>query len=118
MTLKKVVELIDGRMLTGDDSLRTTVSAGCGCDLMSDVLSFAKSGSLLLTGLNNLQVIRTAEMAEIKAICFVRGKTPTLEMTEMAREKGIALLETKLPLFESCGRLYQGGLVGCSIQID
>ena len=86
----------------------------CGSDLMSDVLAFIKPDSLLLTGLTNSQTIRTAEIAEIRAICFVRGKRPQPESVELAREKGIPLLCTKLPMYESCGRLYRGGLLGCS----
>lgn len=86
----------------------------CGCDLMSDVLLFIKPNSLLLTGLTHTQVIRTAEIAEIKAICFVRGKKPNEEMIRLAKEKGIWLLATRLPMFESCGKLYQEGLPGGS----
>ena len=87
---------------------------GCGCDLMSDVLSFIKPNSLLLTGLTNPQVIRTAEMADIKAICFIRGKKPDKETVELAKSKNIPLLLTDLPMFEACGRLYKEGLAGCS----
>jgi predicted transcriptional regulator len=81
---------------------------------MSDVLAFAKPGSLLLTGLTNPQVVRTAEMADLRAICFVRGKKPEKETIEMAESKDIPLLVTPLPMFESCGRLYREGLPGCS----
>ncbi|MHC4315898.1 MAG: hypothetical protein ACYSW3_25935, partial [Planctomycetota bacterium] len=76
--------------------------------------SFAKSESLLLTGLTNPQVVRTAEMADLQAICFVRGKKPEEETIEMAEAKDIPLLVTPIPMFESCGRLYQQGLPGCS----
>ena len=86
----------------------------CGADLMSDVLAFTKSDSLLLTGLTNPQVIRTAEIAEIKAVCFVRGKRPQAETVALAQEKGIPLLCASLPMYESCGRLYGSGLPGCS----
>ncbi|UCC90588.1 MAG: hypothetical protein JSW24_05580, partial [Dehalococcoidia bacterium] len=81
---------------------------------MSDVLAFTKPESLLLTGLTNAQVIRTAEMAEIAAVCFVRGKKPDEETIRLAKSKSIPLLVTQLPLFESCGRLYKKGLIGCS----
>jgi predicted transcriptional regulator len=86
----------------------------CGADLLSDVLAFTKSGSLLLTGLIHPQVIRTAEIAEIKAVCFVRGKRPPTETVKLAKEKDIPLLCTSLPMYESCGRLYGSGLPGCS----
>lgn len=86
----------------------------CGSDLMSDVLSYIKPGSLLLTGLVTNQVIYTAEMADVKIVCFVRGKTPSEEIINLAKQKGITLLKTKLPMFESCGRLYKAGIEGCS----
>jgi predicted transcriptional regulator len=81
---------------------------------MSDVLAFTKAGSLLLTGLTNPQVVRTAEMADIVAICFTRGKKPDEGTIRLAKSKGLPLLTTRLPMFESCGRLYKSGVVGCS----
>lgn len=87
---------------------------GCGADLMSDVLAYGKSGSVLLTGLTNQQVVRTAEMAEIVAICFVRGKRPDEKTVSMASSQGLPLMGTTLPMFESCGRLYKNGLRGVS----
>lgn len=89
------------------------IKMGCGCDLMSDVLAFAKSNTILLTGITNPQVVRTGEMVGIKAICFVRGKMPQDETIALAKEIGIPLLKTNLPMYESCGRLYQAGLPGC-----
>ncbi len=80
---------------------------------MSDVLAFTCAGTLLLTGLVNPQVVRTAEMAGIKAIVFVRGKTPPPETVSLAKEKDIPLLTTDFTLYESCGRLYVEGLQGC-----
>ena len=65
---------------------------------------------MLLTGLINPQVIRTAEMVDMKAIVFVRGKEPTEEILELAREAGIAILATKLPMYISCGKLYEAGI--------
>lgn len=85
----------------------------CGADLMSDVLAFTHAGTLLLTGLTNPQVIRTAEMAGISAIVFVRSKVPPPETVALAREKRIPLLATRFTLYETCGRLYQAGLPGC-----
>ncbi|MEW6409458.1 MAG: DRTGG domain-containing protein [Nitrospirota bacterium] len=114
MTLKEVKEILNAEVIVNTADLETEVKMCCGCDLMSDVLSFVKAGSLLLTGLVNAQVVRTAEVSEIKAICFVRGKTPFEETINLAKEKGIPLLTTKLPMYESCGKLYQKGLPGCS----
>lgn len=114
MTLKKIKEILNAEVLTGEDRLDKEVKTGCGCDLMSDVLSFIKPDTLLLTGLTNRQVIYTAEIADIKEICFVRGKKPDEETINLARSKNIVLLATELPMFESCGRLYKAGLAGCS----
>jgi len=114
MTLEEVKEILKAEVITGADTLQMEVRMGCGCDLMSDVLAFIKSDSLLLTGLTNPQVVRTAEMADIAAICFVRGKKPDEETIRLAKSKGLPLLVTHLPMFESCGQLYKNGLIGCS----
>ena len=114
MTLREIVTIVGGKVLSGWELLDREVEVGCGSDLMSDVLAFIKPESLLLTGLTNSQVIRTAEMADIKAVCFVRGKQPGKEVIALAQEKEIVLLATSLPMFEACGRLYRNGLVGCS----
>ena len=114
MKLKDIKKILEAEVITGGDLLETDIKMACGCDLMSDVLSFAKSGDLLLTVLTNLQVVRTAEMADLAAICFVRGKKPDAETIEMAKSKDIPLLTTHLLLFESCGRFHREGLSGCS----
>jgi predicted transcriptional regulator len=114
MTLKEIRRILDAEVLVGDDLLDLEIRMACGSDLMSDVLSFVKSESLLLTGLTNPQVVRTAEMADLAAICFVRGKEPDQVTIEMAQAKNMPLLTTPLPMFESCGRLWAQGLRGCS----
>ena len=114
MTLEEVKEILKAEVITGADNLEMEIKMGCGCDLMSDVLAFIKTESLLLTGLTNTQVIRTAEMADVVAICFVRGKKPDEGTVRLAKIKGLPLLVTQLPMFESCGRLYKNGLIGCS----
>jgi len=114
MTLEDVRRILEAEVIVGDDLLSEDVVMACGSDLMSDVLSFVKSEAILLTGLTNIQVVRTAEMADIAAICFVRGKKPSQEIAKLAESKNIPLLTTPLPMFESCGRLWQEGLVGCS----
>ena len=86
------------------------VSSCHASDLISDVLAFRGPGSLLLTGLTNLQVIRTAEILDFTAICFVRGKKPQPETVKLAQEKGIPLFLTRLSMYESCGRLHAMGL--------
>ena len=114
MILEKINKILEAEIITGAKDLQMEIKMGCGCDLMSDVLAFIKSNSLLLTGLTNPQVIRTAEMADIKAVCFIRGKKPGKETVELAKSKNIPLLLTDIPMFEACGRLYKEGLAGCS----
>ncbi len=113
MKLSEIRDILEAEVIVGG-SLEREIKMGCGCDLMSDVLAFTKSNSLLLTGLTNPQAVRTAEISEMVAICFVRGKNPQEETVNLAREKGIPLLSTHLPMYESCGRLHRKGLPGCS----
>ena len=110
MTLEKIKNILDAQVLVGSDALQTEIETGCGCDLMSDVLAFSKANSILLTGITNPQVVRTAELSDIKAICFVRGKKPSEETVKLAIINNIPLLLTILPLFEACGKLYNAGL--------
>lgn len=112
MKVQEVKEILEAKVWVGETRLDKTVHAACGCDLMSDVLAFAKERVLLLTGLINPQVIRTAEMLDIKAIVFVRGKIPSEDMIELAKEKHITLLSTNDPLYIACGKLYEKGLGG------
>ncbi len=115
MLLSDIKKLLDAKVLTqesAEDLLNKDIHTACGCDLMSDVLAFVKDQSLLLTGLINAQVIRTAEMMDIVAVCFVRGKLPAEDVIELANEKGITILSTELPLYISCGKLYSEGLRG------
>ena len=114
MTLEDVRGILDAEVIVGRNLSRIEVDTGCGADLMSDVLAFAKTGALLLTGLTNAQVVHTSDMAGIVGICFVRGKTPLEEAVQLAASNNMPLLATKLPMFEACGRLYDKGLRGCS----
>ncbi len=111
MNLCEVKDILDAEVLAGEEFLDMEVISACGSDLMSDVLAFVKDRALLLTGLVNPQVVRTAEMMDIRAIIFVRGKMPAEEMITLAREKDMILLTTKHPLYIACGRLYGNGLV-------
>ena len=114
MLLSEVKRILAAETVYGDGLDALEVSRACGADLMSDVLAHIKSEALLLTGLTNKQVVRTAEMAAVRAICFVRGKKPSLQAIALAERTDIPLLSTDLPMFESCGRLYEEGLSGCS----
>jgi hypothetical protein len=114
MKLKEVIEILNAKIIVGAENNDQDIMMACGSDLMSDVLSFIKARSLLLTGLATEQVIYTAEMADIKFICFVRNKVPRSETVKLAENKNITLISTQLPMFESCGRLHKKGLQGCS----
>jgi len=113
MQLHDVIKILDGKTLNSCGTLRLEITHGSGCDQMSDVLAYVKSGALLLTGLTNSQVIRTADIADVKAVCFVRGKSIDSQIIQLSEEMEIPLLSTKLPMFEACGRLYKAGLQGC-----
>ena len=110
MTVAEAVSLLEGNFFCGEDKADLEILSACGADLMSDVMAFVKERVLLLTGLVNPQVIRTAELLDIHAIIFVRGKSPSMDMIDMAKESDIILGGTKLPMFISCGKLYEGGL--------
>ncbi|MDR3091970.1 MAG: hypothetical protein LBU36_07305 [Clostridiales bacterium] len=113
MKISKIKEILTADTLAGEERIDTEVICACGSDLMSDVLAGeAKEEFVLLTGLVNPQVIRTAEMVDMRAIVFVRGKTPTPEVLELAEEKGIVVLSTKCPLYIASGLLYTNGLRG------
>ena len=115
MKLGKIISILDADILCNDkDISNVNINMACGADLMSDVLAFIKSEALLLTGLTTPQVIYSAENSGVGVVCFVRGKKPRRETIDLAKEKEIVLLTTKKPMFESCGKLYQNGLVGCS----
>ena len=110
MTVKEVVSLLEGQFFTGEEKSDMEVVSACGADLMSDVMAFVKDRVLLLTGLVNPQVIRTAELLDIRAVIFVRGKNPSRDMIETAEEADVILAGTKLPMFLACGKLYEAGL--------
>ena len=104
MKIEEIAKLLNANILCNEEKNDLEVFSACGSDLMSDVMAFVKENVLLLTGLINVQVIRTATLMDIGAICFVRGKQPTEEMIEMAKENGIILLSSKEPLFLACCR--------------
>ncbi len=118
MKLSDVKDILDAEVIVGEENLDMEVKTAFGADLMSDVLAFAKSGSLLLTGLTNTQVIRTANVLDIAAIILVRAKQPSSETIALARELKIPILTTKYILFETAGRLYAKGIVGCLPKVE
>ena len=110
ITLEELKNILDCEILFGDDFLSMEIKTVFASDLMSDVLTFIKPDALLLTGLTNPQVVRTAEMSGIALICFVCGKRPQEGTINLARENNIPLLITDLSMYESCGRLFEKGL--------
>lgn len=112
MTIRDVMTIVQGEVLYGEEFLDNPVDTACGSDLMSDVLAFVKDKTVLITGLINPHVVRTAEMLDITCIVFSRGKKPSEEILEMAEEAGIAVLSTAMTTYTACGELYMRGLPG------
>ena len=110
MKLQDVKTILSAEVVAVENELDREVLSAFGCDLMSDVLAFVDEQALLLTGLVNPQVVRTAEMMDMKAIVFVRGKEPTEEIIEIANDANIVIMKTDMTLYTACGKLYAGGL--------
>ena len=108
--------MLEAKVLCCEENLGKHVYSACGCDLMSDVLAYVKDQAVLLTGLINSQVIRTAVMMDMLCIVFVRSKEPSEEMLTLARESGIVVMTTEKRLYEACGLLYSNGLVGKTVK--
>ncbi len=116
MKLSEIREILNAEVLSGEAVLEhIDVEKGYSSDLMSDVLAFASPAVLLLTGLTNVQIFRTAQMLDIPSIVFVRGKTPSEDLLELAQEAEMPILVTFMSMFEASGRLYAKGLAPCSI---
>ena len=116
MKIVTIKELMNADIICGEENLGEHVYSACGSDMMSDVLAYVKDQAVLLTGLVNSQVIRTAEMMDMRCIVFVRSKMPSEEMIALAKESGIVLLATKKRMYEACGILYSNGLVGNKVK--
>ena len=112
MKILKIKELLGADVLCGEDLVDGEVHSACGCDMMSDVLAFVKDQAVLLTGLCNPQVVRTATMMDMRCIVFVRGKLPTADVLELAKDSGIVVLATPMRMYTACGILYENGLHG------
>ena len=110
MKISKVAEILEAKVLCCEDETDAEVCSACGSDMMSDVLAFVKDQAVLLTGLINTQVIRTAEMMDMRCVVFVRSKKPNEEMIELAKKCGIVVMATDRRMYEACGMLYANGL--------
>jgi len=116
MKISEIKELLCAEILCGEEMIDSEVNYGFGSDLMSDVLAYVKGRTVLLTGLTNTQVIRTAEMADLNAIIFVRGKKPEQDLISLAMENNIVLMLTKDTMYTASGKLYCKGLQGIQIE--
>lgn len=112
MTIQKIMDALNAELLTPGADVSREVHTACGSDMMSDVLAYVKDQAVLVTGLNNPQVVRTASMMDMVCIVFVRGKRPDESIIKLAQQLDIVILATELPMFPACGILYETGLRG------
>lgn len=112
MNLHEIKEVLNAQVLCGEDGLDREVRSACASDFMSDVLAYVKDQGLLLTGMVNPQVVRTAEMMDMKCIVFVRGKVPDQGILDLAQERDIVVMTANIRMFIACGLLYSRGLEG------
>jgi len=118
MTLEEMKDILGAEVVVPADRMDIEIRDAFAADLLSDVLAFAKEGTLLITGITNPQVVRTAEMLELVGIVFVRGKKPDAETMKLAQIKKVPILSTHYIMFETCGRLFKNGLGGCIERVD
>ena len=112
MKLAEIKDVLQCAVLTGEDGLSTDVERVVASDGMSEILAFARPGALMLTGLTNVQSVRTADIANVRAIVYVRGKRPEDAAIKLAQKSNIPVLATKLGMFDVCGILREHGLKG------
>lgn len=112
MKIRELIALLDAKVLCGEDGLDQEIHSACGSDLMSDVLAFVKDKTVLITGLTNVHVMRTAEMLDIHCVVFARGKSPSDEILEEAKDLGIVVLATDHTTYTTCGLMYEAGIRG------
>jgi predicted transcriptional regulator len=109
MKIGEIAALLDARILCGEDLLDTEVHDAFCCDMMSDVLAYATNQSVLITGLLNPQVVRTAMMLDMHCIVFICGKRPTPEIVSLSNANDIVTMVTDHHMFSAAGRLYETG---------
>ena len=112
MYLREIRRILDAKVLCGEENLDWEAHAACASDFMSDVLAYVKDQALLLTGMVNPQVVRTADMMDMKCIAFVRGKHPDENVLELAKERDMVVMSTPMRMYDACGKLYAKGLGG------
>ena len=117
MKLLEIIQLLNAEVICGDDCLQVNIVSAYGADLMNDIIDFSKEGALLLTGMNNVQLIQAANDVGVSVIVFLRGKNPPEEVVELAIKLGIPLLITRKTMFESCGILYSNEVKACPLRM-
>jgi len=115
MTLKDIALLLEGEVLGTEEGLDVDVPCAFASDLISDILMCTKEPTLLLTGLTNNQVVRLSDMIDLVGIIFVRGKRPLQDVIEMAVERKLPIISTKMTMYRSSGILFNAGLRSCKI---
>jgi len=114
MQLSQIIELVNGSVVIDGSCINAIeITSVCSADLLSNVLRYGKKGALLVTCLNQPQVIRSAEISDIPAVLLALGAIPEKDMISLARDKNIILLTTRLPMYTTCGVLYTAGLRSC-----
>jgi predicted transcriptional regulator len=114
MKLAEIRDILECEVLTDDDDLSVEVHQVVASDGMSEILAFAKSSELMITGLTNIQSIRTADIAGVSAVIYCRGKRPDKKVVDFAKLKRIPVMITKMVMFDICGILYNKWLKGVS----
>jgi predicted transcriptional regulator len=112
MKLAEIKDILHCTTLTDEDHLSVEIESVVASDGMSEILAFARPGALMLTGLTNVQSVRTADIANMRAIIYVRGKRPDDKALNLARKQGIPVLATQVGMFDACGILRERGLKG------
>lgn len=110
MKISEIINILEAEIYSSKHLINSEVHSACASDMMSDVLAFVKDQAVLITGLNNLQIIRTAEMMDMKCVVIVRGKKPDEALIKLANDKEIVLLGSNLRMYPACGLLYANGL--------
>ena len=112
MTIGDIKNILECKVICCEDRLNAEINTACGSDMMSDVLAYVKDQAVLLTGLVNIQTVRTADMMDMVCIVFVRGKQPDEDLIALAKRRGMVLLKTHHRMFTACGLLWENGLRG------
>jgi predicted transcriptional regulator len=112
MKIEEIKDILECVVLTDDHDLSVEVNKVLASDGMSEILAFHSPGALMVTGLTNIQSVRTADFADVRAIVYIRGKRPNEKVIELARQKRITVMATNIGMFDVCGILWSRGMKG------